>query len=192
MCSLTMRPATSVGPPAANGTITVIGRVGQAWAIAVCGRAGSVAAPAASCRNRRRGSLVMSTLCWAFSLPKASISLADRLSASREQSERAARPANTLFRVLRACQKRVDATSRGVRHEIRANWRPQQGGKAPIKPLVDALDKTPPTTRRTASPGSRARIAPANFTIHAHLAPSARGHVNLLRSRAAADPFRQA
>src|SRR5262245_55518565 len=58
MCSLTMRAVTSVTPPAAKGTIIVIGRDGYVWALAICNTIGSAAAPAARCRNCRRGSII--------------------------------------------------------------------------------------------------------------------------------------
>src|SRR5262245_52450043 len=48
----------SVGPPAAKGATTRTGRVGYACAFAIRDTAGSAAAPAARCRNCRRGSFM--------------------------------------------------------------------------------------------------------------------------------------
>jgi len=50
MPSATTRPIVSVGPPAANGTTIVIGRVGNVCALAVCDTGRTAAAPA-KCRN---------------------------------------------------------------------------------------------------------------------------------------------
>src|SRR5712671_7265075 len=55
------RASVSSGPPAGNGTINVMGRIGKAWALAMREAAGSATAPAASCRNRRRGSSMASS-----------------------------------------------------------------------------------------------------------------------------------
>src|SRR5262245_55556228 len=49
-----------VAPAGAKGTINRTGRDGYVCAIATCGRAGSTAAPAARCRNCRRGSFIKS------------------------------------------------------------------------------------------------------------------------------------
>src|SRR5262245_43057080 len=59
MYSPTIRALTSVDPPAANGTTIVTGRVGKACAHATRETAGSAAAPAARCRNCRRGSFTL-------------------------------------------------------------------------------------------------------------------------------------
>jgi hypothetical protein len=56
--SKTSRGTTSTALPAPNGTIALIGLVGQACARATYGKADSAAAPAAICRNRRRGSFI--------------------------------------------------------------------------------------------------------------------------------------
>src|SRR6266702_5520560 len=53
------RANTSVGPPGANGTTMRTGRVGQACDHAIRDTAGSAAAPAARCKNFRRGSFIM-------------------------------------------------------------------------------------------------------------------------------------
>src|SRR5215207_525740 len=52
--SSTSRPTISSELPAANGIIARIGRAGQAWAKAACGRAGIAKAAAADVRNWRR------------------------------------------------------------------------------------------------------------------------------------------
>jgi len=44
MCSATIRARTSIVPPAENGTIRVIGRVGKFCAAAVCAAAPIIAA----------------------------------------------------------------------------------------------------------------------------------------------------
>ena len=49
--SASIRAIASVGPPAAKGTIMVIGRVGYVCALATHGIAGSAAADAPNCRN---------------------------------------------------------------------------------------------------------------------------------------------
>jgi hypothetical protein len=56
MCSPTMRAAKSVPPPGGNGTIIETGRVGYDCAQASRVIAGNAVAPAARCRNLRRGS----------------------------------------------------------------------------------------------------------------------------------------
>src|SRR5262249_38003148 len=52
----------SVSPAGANGTITRTGRVGYACAQPMRDTAGSAAAPAARCKNARRGSFMASPL----------------------------------------------------------------------------------------------------------------------------------
>src|SRR6516162_7545564 len=49
----------SVDPPGANGTIKRTGRVGYVCPFAMSGTTGRAAAPAARCRNRRRGSFMV-------------------------------------------------------------------------------------------------------------------------------------
>src|SRR5262245_60319909 len=56
--SKTSRGITSTALPAPNGTIALIGLVGQACASAIRETVGSAAAPAARCRNRLRGSFI--------------------------------------------------------------------------------------------------------------------------------------
>src|SRR6476620_615615 len=58
----------SFGPPAAKATTTRTGRVGYGCALATCGANGSAAAPAARCKNVRRGSFIAVPLCHAGSL----------------------------------------------------------------------------------------------------------------------------
>src|SRR5262245_37632365 len=58
MCSPTIRAVRSSVPPAANGTIIVIGREGKICALAVRETAGTAAAPAARCRKVLRGSFM--------------------------------------------------------------------------------------------------------------------------------------
>ena len=55
----TKRATMSVDPPGANGTIKRTGRVGYVCPFAMSGTTGRAAAPAARCRNRRRGSLMV-------------------------------------------------------------------------------------------------------------------------------------
>src|SRR5262245_17383609 len=55
MRSARSRPTTSVGPPAANGTIMVMGRDGYVCAVATLENVGATAAAPANCRNFRRG-----------------------------------------------------------------------------------------------------------------------------------------
>src|ERR1700730_15326005 len=61
-----IRPNTSADTPAPKGTSMGIGRVGKVCARAIPDTAGSVAAPAARCRNDLRGSSIMTppVVCW--------------------------------------------------------------------------------------------------------------------------------
>src|SRR5262249_19349008 len=58
MCSPTIRAVRSSVPPAANGTIIVIGREGRVCALAIREKGGTAAAPAARCRKVLRGSFM--------------------------------------------------------------------------------------------------------------------------------------
>src|SRR6516162_1511220 len=80
MCSPTIRAVRSSVPPAANGTIIVIGREGKVCALAVRETARTAAAPAARCRKFRRGSFI-------FELPSAFTSF-DYLIGAGEQRRR--------------------------------------------------------------------------------------------------------
>src|SRR6476659_7346975 len=57
-----MRATMSVGPPAANATIQRTGRTGYVCALAMRDKTGSAAAPAARCKNVRRGSFMATRL----------------------------------------------------------------------------------------------------------------------------------
>src|SRR5262245_11477055 len=74
------RVKISVPPPGAYPTITRTGREGYACARAVRDTAGRAAAPAARCRNRRRGSFI--------SIPPSLVSLFDHLVGAGEQGGR--------------------------------------------------------------------------------------------------------
>src|SRR5262245_65611967 len=67
----------STPPPAGKPTIKRTGRVGYACAHAIRDRAGSAAAPAARCRNVRRGSFI--------SIPPSVVCLFDHLVGAGEQ-----------------------------------------------------------------------------------------------------------
>src|SRR5262249_22403986 len=58
-CSTHGRARVSNAPPGGNGTTSRIGRVGYACAQAMRETAGSAAAPAARCKNLRRGSFIL-------------------------------------------------------------------------------------------------------------------------------------
>src|SRR5262249_8374764 len=74
------RVKISVPPPGAYPTITRTGREGYACARAVRETAGSAAAPAARCRNRRRGSFI--------SIPPSLVCLFDHLVGNGDQHRR--------------------------------------------------------------------------------------------------------
>src|SRR5262249_21793573 len=80
MCSAKTRASVVVAPPAGNGTILVTGRAGQACAHAMRRTAGSAAAPAATCKNARRGSFMFE--------PPSRVTSLDHLVRASEQRRR--------------------------------------------------------------------------------------------------------